>query len=141
MRLLLLLSLSLCAASCSYFGPSAPTKPKSPLVGVDFAAVNEPCIAPATGSATCRFDVTSPNPLTTGGLAFSWRAYNPLNNRALVQAGPSLFPYFDCSFASGPIFRVIVVLTAERRGLEETEIPVTVTKTYEVTRKPGDCGT
>jgi len=137
----LLVFLSLCAAACNSGGPSAPTKPMSPVVGVEFSAVNEPCVAPAVGEASCVFVVTSPNPLTTGGLGYSWRITNPVNNRALVQAGPAAHPFFDCSFGSGATFRVTVVLTVVRRGLEETEIPVTVTKTFEVRRKPGDCGT
>ena len=139
----LVLFLSLCAAACNSGGPSAPSKPASPLAGVvAFTAVNaEPCIVPAVGSAGCRFDVTSPNPNTTSGLAYSWRITNPVNNRALVQAGASAYPIFDCSFASGTTFRVIVVLTVERRGLEEVEIPATVTRTFDVVRRPGECGT
>jgi hypothetical protein len=137
----IVLALSLCTATCTS-GPSAPTKPTSPLVGVTFAAVHaEPCLVPAVGPAACRFDVTSPNPLFTSGLAYSWRITNPANNRALVQAGPSAYPIIDCSFAPGATFKVIVVLTVERRGMEEVEIPVTVTKTVDVMRRPGECGT
>jgi hypothetical protein len=139
----LVLSLSLCAAACNAGGPTAPTKPASPLVGVvAFTAINaEPCLVPAAGSDSCRFDVTSPNPNVTSGLAYSWRITNPVNNRAVVQGGPSAYPLFDCSFASGATFKVIVVLTVERRGLEEVETPATVTRTFDVMRKPGNCGT
>jgi hypothetical protein len=146
------LMLSALATACSKDDtPTAPTSVYGPQPPATFRIDDQPCVAPATGSVSCRFVVTSPGifvPIPANGPAqydasntYTWRFTNPANGRGVEVYGVSWRPTMDCAFlpavAGVPAQTINVKVTVHKIGNYFTEGAGTV----QITRPPGVCGT
>jgi hypothetical protein len=123
------------AAACNGDKSSMPTGP-SPTDGVSIGIENEPCVASANGTLSCRFIVlpSPPDPAKT----FSWRIEIPATGRAVQGGALGILPV-SCEIAPGLArFDVVVKLIVYSYALDST---ATISRPAVITRAPGACGT
>lgn len=119
------------------FVPSTqpPSEAGDPLTGT-LNTENLPCIAPATGSLSCRFVATA-----AGGRSpyqFSWRFTNPVNGQVVMGSGTPQSPDLGCGFSSGvPSFNLGVSVTIRDNGGSS----ITLNGSRVIARAAGACGT
>lgn len=107
--------------------------PTAPLTGA-IAVQNTPCVAPATGSVSCRFAASASG--GQGPYAFSWSFAAPLSTA--TATGQQVSPDLGCSFSAGVVtFNVTIALTVT----PASGSAVTVSGSQQIARAAGACGT
>jgi hypothetical protein len=121
-------------AACKGDTPSAPSGP-SPTDGLAIGIENEPCVASATGTLSCRFIVL---PWYDPARTFSWRIEIPATGRAVQGGAVGILPV-SCELAPALArFDVVVKLIVYSYALDNT---ATISRPAVITRVPGACGT
>jgi hypothetical protein len=113
---------------------STTTTSAAPQLIGSFRVENTPCVAPGSGSVSCRFVATG-----TGGnppYTFNWRF--EANNRTATPSGQQVDPALGCEFAAGvTTFQVAITLTTR----DSIGNLATTTGTQQIARASGACGT
>lgn len=121
-------------ADCSTSTPPPP--PAGEQLTGTLNTENLPCIAPGTGSVTCRFVATA-----AGGRSpyqFSWRFTNPANGQVVTGSGTPQSPDLGCGFSSGVTsFNLGVSVTIRDNAGSST----TLNGSRVIARAAGACGT